>query len=120
MLDWVESISSQKQINFTPTLPNTVLSYGSYMVIDNMPPTVVRQFVAENVTRQELEAFITQAAARNRTFKITTSLGVEYTGRYIGFSAQQTRGADDYTLSLTLQDLTSEDTNSPRAQYTLT
>lgn len=117
--DWVESVSSQKQIGYTATLPTAALSYGTYCIVDNVPPQVTRQFTAANVTRAEMEAFIAVAAARNRTFKLTTSTGAEYVGRYISFSAQQTPGADDYTLSLTLQDLTAEDAGTPRSQYVL-
>lgn len=118
--DWVESVSSSKSISYNSTLPANSSSYGSYCIVDNVPPIVQRQFTAENVTRSELDTLITKTLTRYRTFELTTSLGQTYTGRYISISAQQTPGADNYTVTLVLQDLTTEDANSERVKYTIT
>ncbi len=120
MLDWIESISTSKQINYTATLPSSSASYGSYQIVDNTPPIIQRTYTAENVTRNELTNLLEQSLVRYRTFQITTSTGQSYTGRYISLSAQQTPGADNYTVTLVLQDLTTEDTNTPKARYTIT
>ena len=118
--DWVESVSSSKNIAYNSTLPASSSAYGSYCIVDNTPPIIQRQFTAENVTRSELNTIIEKTLTRHRTFEITTSTGATYTGRYASFSAQQTPGADNYTLTLVLNDLTTEDANSERVKYTIT
>ena len=117
--DWVESVSSSKSISYNSTLPASSSAYGTYCIVDNTPPLIQRQFTSENVTRSELETIITKTLTRHRTFEITTSLGQKYTGRYVSFSSQQTPGTDNYTLTLVLNDLTTEDNNSERVKYTI-
>lgn len=117
--DWIESVSSSKQIAYTATLPPTSALYGSYQIVDNTPPIIQRSFTSENVTRSELNNIVEQTLVRYRTFQLTTSTGASYTGRYISLSAQQTPGADNYTLTLVLQDLTTEDNNNSKAKYTI-
>lgn len=119
MIDWIEAISTSKQITYTATLPQTSALYGTYQIVDNVPPIIQRTYTAENVTRAELNNLLEQTLVRYRTFQITTSTGQSYTGRYISLSAQQTPGANNYTVTLVLQDLTTEDANNSKAKYTI-
>lgn len=118
--DFVEAVSAQKQLTMTPLLPASGSTYGSVAIVDNVPPTITRQYTAENVTLTQLEAIITASLTRHRTFTITTSLGTTYTGRYISLSAQQTPGADDYQLTLVLQDMTFEAAGTSAVNYVIT
>lgn len=118
--DFVEAITSQKQIATTPLLPQSDSAYGDVVIVDNVPPVITRQYTAENLTYTQIDAILTASAARNRTFTLTTSLGNTYTGRFVSLSAQQTPGADDYSLTLVLQDMTFEASGSATSNYVIT
>ena len=116
--DWVESSSMSKEIATQALLPSSSGSYGQLNVVDNTCPIIQRTFTANNCTRAQVEGFIAKAKTRNSCFTITTSLGTSYTGRFINYAAQQTRGADHWQLSIVLQDVDNEDAASVAARHT--
>ena len=118
--DFVEAVTAQKSFTTTPLLPQNDSSYGDVVIVDNVPPTITRQYTAENLTYSQIDAILTAAAARNRTFTLTTSLGYTYTGRFVSLSTQQTAGADDYALTLVLQDMTFEASGTAASNYVIT
>ena len=112
--DWVESSSMSKEITTQPLLPGGTSNYGQLCIVDNACPVIQRTFTANNCTAAQVEAFISQAKVRNRCFRINTSLGSTYTGRFINYAAQQTRGADHWQLSMVLQDIDCEASGTPQ------
>ena len=118
--DFVEAVTAQKSFTTTPLLPQSDSSYGDVVIVDNVPPVITRQFTAENLTYSQIDDILTAATARNRTFTLTTSLGHTYTGRFVSLSTQQTAGADDYALTLVLQDTTFEASGTAASNYVIT
>lgn len=117
--DWVEASSSSKEITTQACLPSSSSGYGKLRIVDNACPVTQRTFTANGLTESDVNTIITQSKVRNRCFAITTSLGTAYTGRFISYSAQQTRGADHWQLSMVLQDIDDELSGTPQSVYTL-
>ena len=118
--DWVESSSMSKEITTQALLPSSSAAYGQLNIVDNTCPVIQRTFTANNCTMAQVDDFISKAKTRNSCFTITTSLGRTYTGRFINYAAQQTRGADHWQLSVVLQDVDSEDSASVSSRNTYT
>lgn len=117
--DWVESSSMSKELTVQALLPSSSASYGQLSIVDNVCPVIQRTFIANNCTEAQISSFIALAKTRNRCFAITTSTGTAYTGRFVSYAAQQTRGADHWQLSIVLQDIDNEAPGSPRVISTL-
>ena len=45
--DFVEAVSAQKQLTMTPLLPASGSTYGSVAIVDNVPPTITRQYTRD-------------------------------------------------------------------------
>ena len=117
--DWVEASSSSKEITTQACLPSNASTYGKLQIVDNACPITQRTFTANALTASAVNTIIAQSKVRNRCFRITTSLGTTYVGRYISYSAQQTRGADHWQFSMVLQDIDDELPGTPQEIYTL-
>ena len=118
--DWIESSSMSKEITAQPLLPSNTSSYGQLCIVDNSCPIIQRTFTASNCTATQVELLISYAKLRDSCFKIHTALSKTYTGRFINYAAQQTRGADHWQLSMVLQDIDAEASGTAQAVYEIT
>ena len=106
--DFVEAVSLSKDLQVQPLLPSASNSYGKLSIVDNACPIVQRTYTANAVTAAQVETVLAGGKTRNACFTLVTSLGTEYTGRFISMQAAQTKGTGLFQLTMVLQDIDDE------------
>ena len=97
--------------------------YGVEMITDNLPPSEVRTYSADCISRNMLEELRTCALSRNSVITLTDRLGFTFTGRFSGLSIAEngsnTEASAFYSASITLRSIENEDNTTVKNNITL-